>query len=152
MNIHAALILARTELERWPELVGWRITVSSRMNRALGKCRYRSKTIQLSPAHVQLNDAEKVRETVLHEIAHALVGPGHGHDHVWRAMAVKVGAKPVRCDHDAAMPSGKWVAVCPSCRQQFHLFRKPKTDRIRWCRACGPKNGLLTYAPNQSRP
>src|SRR4051812_25930717 len=98
MDTHVALTLARTELERWPGLHGWRVTVSSRMNRALGQCRYRTRTIQLSLAHVRLNDAVKVRETILHEVAHALVGPGHGHDRVWRAMAVRVGTRPVRCD------------------------------------------------------
>ncbi len=151
MDTHVALNLARTELERWPELDGWRITLSSRMNRALGKCFYRTRTIQLSLAHVRLNDAVAVRDTVLHEIAHALT-PGHGHDRVWKAMARKVGAKPVRCDTTSALPPGKWVAVCPSCRRRFDLFRKPKSGRMRWCRACGPKNGQLTYAPNQSRP
>ena len=40
------------------------------------------------------HDPDEVRDTILHEIAHALVGPGHGHDAVWKAKCVEVGAKP----------------------------------------------------------
>lgn len=30
-------------------------------------------------------------DTVAHEVAHALVGPAHGHDAVWRRKAVELG-------------------------------------------------------------
>ena len=152
MNPRIAFVLARSELARWPQLAGWRVVISSRMSRTLGLCRYRSKTIQLSLAHVQLNDVAKVRDTVLHEIAHALVGPGHGHDRVWRAMAVQIGAEPVRCDSNAVMPSGKWIAVCPSCGRCFHRYRKPRLNRRRYCRACGPNYGPLTFTTNVEPP
>lgn len=151
MDAKDAYRMAQQELAIWPQLAGWKIRVSCRMSRTLGLCRYRTRTIQLSLAHLQLNDAEKVRETVLHELAHALVGPGHGHDKVWRTMARRIGANPARCDHDANMPPGNWIAVCHSCGLQFNRYRRPKAGRLRWCLACGPDDGLLTFIPNGER-
>lgn len=37
--------------------------------------------------------AKEVHETILHEIAHALAGPGAGHGPKWREMARRVGAR-----------------------------------------------------------
>ena len=34
---------------------------------------------------------EEVKNTLLHEIAHALVGPGHRHNRVWRQKAREIG-------------------------------------------------------------
>lgn len=44
-----------------------------------------------------------IRDTILHEIAHALVGPNHCHDLVWKAKCLEIGATPRRCgaSHDA---------------------------------------------------
>lgn len=70
-------------------------------------------TIMLSRPLVSLNDETHVRDTILHEIAHALVGPHHGHGRVWKAMAARVGARPERCYHDSvARPPHNWELVC----------------------------------------
>jgi len=39
---------------------------------------------------------ELVRDTLLHEIAHALVGTAHGHDEVWKAKCLEIGAINLR--------------------------------------------------------
>jgi hypothetical protein len=46
---------------------------------------------------VDRNGAEEIVDTILHEIAHALVGPRHGHDTVWKAKCTDIGARPERC-------------------------------------------------------
>ena len=51
---------------------------------------------QVDPGIPYRNGPEEVRDTILHEVAHALVGPGHGHDTVWKATAAQVGARPQR--------------------------------------------------------
>ena len=52
-------------------------------------------TIQIKPFHyrhyVRHADIDHIRDTILHEIAHALVGPCHGHDAVWRQKAREIG-------------------------------------------------------------
>ena len=39
---------------------------------------------------------EDIKDTVLHEIAHAIVGGIHHHDCVWKACCNKIGAEPTR--------------------------------------------------------
>jgi len=124
-------------------LEGWTFAFNRR-KRALGLCRFATRAIELSSYLVDGNSKEEVRDTILHEIAHALVGPGHGHDVVWKAKCVEVGAQPVRCG-DADMPEGRWKASCPSCGLAFSRHRRPKRLRGWCCRTCGPERGKLTW-------
>lgn len=104
--------------------------------------------IELSVYHCELNPVEVVRDTILHELAHALVGPGHGHGEIWKAKCVEIGAKPERCfDADEVnMPRGPWQARCFSCGKHFHRHRRPKSLVGYFCKACGPEKGQLYWA------
>jgi predicted SprT family Zn-dependent metalloprotease len=124
-------------------LQGWSFAFNKR-KRTLGLCRFAQRRIELSIHLADRNSTEEVRDTVLHEIAHALVGPGHGHDAVWRAKAVELEARPQRCGQ-ADMPEGRWKARCGACLQAFSRHRKPQSIRGWFCRACGPEAGMLTW-------
>ena len=45
-----------------------------------GLCRYREKQITLSVTYCLKASKEEIVDTILHEIAHAIVGPKHGHN------------------------------------------------------------------------
>ena len=124
-------------------LEGWKFAFNRR-KRALGLCRYGTKAIELSVYLVDANTTDEVRDTILHEIAHALVGPGHAHDATWKAKCAEVGAKPERCG-EAEMPAGRWKATCPKCGIGFSRHRRPKRLRGWWCKPCGPERGKLTW-------
>jgi predicted SprT family Zn-dependent metalloprotease len=124
-------------------LHGWTFGLNRR-KRTLGLCRYDAKTIELSTYLIDRNSAEEVRDTLLHEIAHALVGPGHGHDAIWKAKAVEVGARPQRCGQ-ADMPHGRWQARCGGCGEAFARYRRPRRLTGWFCRRCGPQRGGLTW-------
>ena len=116
----------------------------NRRKQSLGLCVYDRRTIELSRYFVERNSSEEILDTILHEIAHALVGPGHGHDRVWKRRCVEIGARPVRCGN-ADMPIGKWRAACGRCGKLFHRHRKPKKIRSWHCWDCGPEDGRLTW-------
>ncbi len=96
--------------------------------RRLGYCRYDKQVIQISSYYAQHSEEIKVMDTLLHEIAHALVGPGHGHNSVWKAMALRLGATPRACDSspETVQKPGDWQAKCPSCQRVHHKYRRPK--------------------------
>ena len=117
----------------------------NRRKRDMGLCLYGPRVIQLSLHFVLLNDDAAVRDTLLHEIAHALVGPGHGHDAVWKHKCREVGARPERICDDVNMPEGRWQARCGSCGMLHHRHRKPK-HMVGWhCSYCGRERGRLTW-------
>jgi hypothetical protein len=112
----------------------------------MGLCLYGPRCIALSVYFAELNTDEAVRDTLLHEIAHALVGPGHGHDAVWRAKCLEVGARPERLSYDVNMPLGRWQAVCPGCGRLHDRHRRPK-HLVGWhCSYCGRERGRLTWS------
>lgn len=59
----------------------------------LGKCVYDKKTILLNVHHLDIHPDVEIKDTILHEIAHALT-PGHNHNEVWQAKAKELGATP----------------------------------------------------------
>lgn len=85
MRLDEAHHMGRDLMRRYG-LGEWRLTFT-RAKRQAGVCRPDRKEIGLSSVLTQLHPEAEVRDTVLHEIAHALVGPTHGHDEVWRAKA-----------------------------------------------------------------
>jgi len=114
--------------------------------RVLGVCRYRKRIIGLSRHLVRANQPEQVRDTLLHEIAHALVGSGHGHNAVWRQKCREIGARPERCcSAELDLPKGRWAAVCGGCGDEFRRHRRPKRMTGWFCRKCGRERGALSW-------
>jgi predicted SprT family Zn-dependent metalloprotease len=125
-------------------LAGWTFRFN-RCKQALGLCVYQRRTIELSIYLVERdNPLEEIRDTILHEIAHALVGPRHGHDKVWKRKCLEIGARPLRCGL-ADMPPGRWQASCGGCGKRFHRYRKPKRLSGWFCRGCGSERGQLVW-------
>ncbi len=123
--------------------------VFNRRKRAMGYCYSCTKTIELSIYFVERNSDEVILDTLLHEIAHGLVGTDHGHDEVWKAKCLEIGAKPERYGQ-ANMPVGRWRAQCGCCGRHFHRFRRPKRLLGWYCMQCGIEQGALTW--RQSAP
>lgn len=129
---------------------GWRLEFDS-SKRRFGCCNYTNKVISLSRALVALNDEKTVGSTIRHEIAHALIGPGHGHDWVWKAMAIKCGNDGRRCyDHGVEMPEAPWQATCKRCSAVAKRHRAPKPGQQHSCGKCSSRfdpSNVLAFAP-----
>ena len=103
---------------------GWTFAFDNARNRA-GVCRHGKKIIGLSKYLLPYMKPEKVKDTLLHEIAHAMVGAHHGHDIVWQRQAISIGCNGARCysadeDFNAGAVDelavrSKYVLTCPSC-------------------------------------
>ncbi len=114
-------------------LRGWGFGFDRAKVRA-GACHWAAHRITLSAPITQAHDAEQVRETVLHEVAHALVGPRHGHDAVWRSQARAIGSTGDRC-YQAEVPvvAGRWQGRC-AAGHVVHRHRRP--TRVLVCTRC----------------
>ncbi len=132
MEVTRALATGR-RLLREHGLDDWTIVADRAKTRA-GVCRFAKRQIGLSAPLTALHSEDEVLDTILHEIAHALVGPQHGHDAVWRAKARAIGCSGERCvSSDAPRVPGDWVGRCPAGHEK-HRHRAPA--RLMSCGEC----------------
>lgn len=96
MEMHKVKELVETALTTHG-LVGWTFKSSTALGYA-GQCRYLKKEIAISVPWARALSDEKIMDTILHEVAHALKMtrglPGTGHGKEWKKVAREVGATP----------------------------------------------------------
>ena len=125
MELESARRLALDLLERHG--LDWEFGWDNARRRA-GQTNYTHRKITLSKHLTPLCTEDQVRQTILHEIAHALVGPGHGHGRVWAEMAGRIGAEPTRLTgRDFPSVKAPWTATC-AAGHVHERFRLPKNE------------------------
>ncbi|HHW82300.1 MAG TPA: sprT domain-containing protein [Actinomycetales bacterium] len=133
MDLRDVQELAAAEMRR-AGLEGTWVYRWDHARRRAGTCRYATNTITLSKPLMALYERAEVLEVIRHELAHAIVGPGHGHDAVWRAMARSLGAKgTTRLSDSLPKPPPNWVGTCPN-GHTFERYRRPSTTNS--CSRC----------------
>ena len=130
---HAFALDLGAELFALHELTDWRLTLDHARRRA-GQCDYHNKVISLSRHYVRYADKDHIKDTLLHEIAHALVGPRHGHDAVWRQKAREIGCTATRC-HNLEFSHAKWIMRCPNGCFEVTRHRRKSNMVCATCRA-----------------
>jgi len=116
-----------------------------RSTRRAGCCNYREKTISISFELARNGSDEDVHDTILHEIAHALVGRKHNHDAVWKAKAREIGCSGERC-HRLTFSTPRYRVTCEN---QCWAQTAERRNRRLICRTCG---GKLVYSPFCQQP
>lgn len=118
-------------------LQSWRLVMDN-AKRRLGCCKYNRKIITLSQRHIETSQEVDIIDTVLHEVAHALVGPNNGHNSAWRAMCVKIGAKPKVCKSvsDNFHDDAPFVAECKPCKNKWERYKRPPVNASYRCPRC----------------
>ncbi len=126
---------------------GWQFKFDRATSR-FGTCRYSRRFIQLSKPLTLVNDEVEVRDTILHEIAHALT-PGADHGPVWKLQAQAIGARPERCFTTARvkLAATKYEGICMDCGHKVPRTRKPNVHRTYTHIPCNhkPNKGLIRW-------
>jgi predicted SprT family Zn-dependent metalloprotease len=120
---------------------GWKFDWNNR-KRALGTCSSRRKTIWLSKVYTKQLPESEVRDTILHEIAHALVGCHNHHNHIWRRKAMEIGCSGSRCAdfRDKGIEveiKGKYKAECKHCGKVYYGHKRRKRSSSCPCHGTG---------------
>lgn len=128
----------------FPFLKEWCISLDNAKRRA-GICRLSSKQISISKSHILNNDDAMVRDTVLHEFAHAIAYVLYkeaGHGKYWKEIATQLGATP-RARGRFNLPVAPWLLV-HVCSETTEV--KAISERFR--RNKKIKNYFLTGQPD----
>lgn len=105
---------------------GWTFAFDNAKTR-LGACHYARKRISVTLLAAKFAEAAEIIDTLLHEIAHALVGEDHGHDEIWKAKAAQIGCTANRCGDFKIPPNeATYVGTCPACQAIRTRFTRPK--------------------------
>jgi hypothetical protein len=115
---------------------GWRFAFDD-STRCFGKCNYGKKVIFLSRPLTLVVKDEKVKDTILHEIAHCLC-PGEHHNAIWKQKAISIGCRGERCGD-----------VTKEAIDEFRLdkFKKVCYDYQYTCPTCS----YITYSNHVNR-
>jgi predicted SprT family Zn-dependent metalloprotease len=168
VDLKLASEIARQEMNR-RGLQSWSFDMNYQMKTTFGKCDIRTYTISLSAILTHLNSEDKVRDTIQHEIAHALreiernnIGPttrhltaGQWHDARWSEIARTLGSdgkqfyNPVQVNMGRVPVKNAWRITCPNCKVTGTVMRKSKKA---CCAKCVRETGQYfhwVYTPNK---
>lgn len=114
----------------------WTFAFDNARTRA-GLCDYRAKRISVSRHLAARYEDDEIHQVLLHEVAHALAGPGAGHGPRWKKVAAELGYEGKRL-HGGAIADdlATWIGTCPNGHTHFR-YRKPA--RVLSCAKCSRK-------------
>jgi predicted SprT family Zn-dependent metalloprotease len=113
--------------------------------RRAGSCQYDKHIITMSYDYAKQASDEEIQDTLLHEIAHALVGKKHNHDRVWRAKALEIGCSGNRC-HDRQFTPPRYIMKCAN---GCWVATAERRRRNLVCKRCHAKIQYLTYTTDR---
>ncbi len=90
-----------------------------------GQCNYTRKRITVSRYLAARFDDDEIHQVLLHEVAHAIAGPGTGHGALWKRIARELGYVGKRThDSEGATEFAPWVGTCPAGHVHYR-YRRP---------------------------
>jgi len=90
-----------------------------------GLCNYTAKRISVSRYLAARYDDDEIHQILLHEVAHAMVGPRAGHGPKWASTAASLGFVGRRThDGEVVDELAPWVGSCPSGHVHYR-YREP---------------------------
>ena len=124
---------------------GWTFGFDSSVRR-LGNTKYGRKFISISRHMVLASSDARVLNTILHEVAHALVGHTAAHGPVWKQKAIEIGCDGKTTDNGPRFAEGRYKFKCSgaTCTNEWHFQRRcPRSTKMGLgkckCGTCGAK-------------
>ena len=114
---------------------GWKLGFNANKSHA-GSCNHTKKVISLSRFYFEHGTEESSWDTITHEVAHAVVGGGHGHDRTWRLKHIELGGSGERTFtvkgalQEEYRKASKWVGRCPA-NEGHTVYRNRLTQKSR---------------------
>jgi len=130
MNLNHAETIAKELISEHLDS-SWSFQWNNR-KRAFGLCHYGRNTVELSRFLTEHETEEATRQTILHEIAHAIAGLHAGHGPEWKTHARRIGVKNPKCSRKGTgntAPKYTW-AVKHNGEIVKGYFRKPNNRII----------------------
>lgn len=122
----------------------WKVGIHAK-RAVLADCSNRLKTIRYSKHFLHITEQDQFERVTLHEIAHALVGPGHGHDNVFKRKCREI--TPGKAYDGKSAPESvhiyKYKIVCPECGIEGGTNRKRMFPPV--CLACSKKGKKIEF-------
>lgn len=109
----AAISIAESMLKT-NGLTDWSVGVNARRN-TLAETWHEEKKIMFSKYFIALATKEQFTGVSLHEIAHALLGPGFGHGDEFVETCMNMGLHPEYTSGDVKVSINRYRFTCPSC-------------------------------------
>lgn len=135
MDSHDVISMAQ-ELMKYHGLLdnGWRFKLD-RAKARCGCCWFDTKVISVSKFYLQgaRVTAQNIRNTVLHEIAHALAGYDAGHGPVWKAIAIDIGCDGNRLNSIWTGAPRRYIISCACGRIYRTRHRLCKNHTCNHC-------------------
>ncbi len=125
----------------------WKLSLTTNVDgEFFGMCDHKNQKIILNALHIDSHPYSEVIDTIKHEVAHALVGPNHGHDETWKDMATRLGANPIACATYGFSPevidairSGHQVTVEQETKLKYKISKF-----VEKCPTCGKVAKVLS--------
>lgn len=128
---------AYEKLEEY-DLQDW-VFIFDNAKRRFGQCDYGKKTISLSRHLCNLNGEDDIRDTILHEVAHAIVGGEAGHGWQWKQKAIEIGCSgSVTYDAEVIVVPDDyaWIGTCSTCGTEAKRYRSSQKMFRLACKSC----------------
>lgn len=108
-------------------LYNWKIKVSEKQKRSLGLCDQTNKELRFSKFLIENETELEIKNTLIHEVAHAMVGNKEWHWRKWIEMAKFLWLKnPKTYNTSAKQPPWLYIMQCPNCKEEISYFKKVK--------------------------
>lgn len=130
----------------------WTFAYDSAKRRA-GACDYTRKRITVSRYLSARYDDETNRQTLLHEIAHALAGARAAHGAAWKRTARAIGYTGGVTHHgETATELAPWVGTCPAGHVAYRHRRATRATSCATCSRTFDERFLFTWTRREITP